>query len=778
MLGILLATLAPVCLLQSGDLAKQLDDTLARLESSQGAARWELAGELREIAHRDSTEAVPHLIAAASRHPGAVQLVIAATLTDVQAYQPAADLLLPMVDGERASEALELLSDRKFKNVAEVPERMLLLLESPLLPAQRLEVARVLHSVGDLERRALARSVLLDGLESDDPETRALAALTLGEIGQYEDARPVLNTLRSDPGVRGQLARAYLDTADTIQNYLEKLYRQSEQIEPQREQSVERPALSQTKGSLDVLEELIQRIQENHLVGEQLAGADGRELLVTAAARGMLAALDPHSTYFTSKEFERWILELRRNYAGIGAYVDTINGEFTITRPIYSGPAAEAGLLSGDRILRVDGWVTREQTNDEIIRRLKGEPGTEVTITVHRDGWPETRDFVLRRAAIHIDSVHWDMLPGRIGFVEVVGFAEDTTKELMRAIDALQAEDMRGLILDLRNNSGGYLEEAVATASLYLPRQQLVVYTEGRGVDRVDYLTRPNLANRYSGPLVVLVNERSASASEIVSGALQDTGRALVVGEQTFGKGSVQQAMPLETRPGDRLLEDPNANGVYDPGEQFDDRDGDGAFTYPVNVKITNARYYLPSGRSIHTELDLDGRVVQHGGVTPDLEVDFEGLEPWENAEIARMYDRLAKRVAEDEKFKDPFDKYVEARFEQHKELFYALADNDGLDPSRYPDFEALRESLDAEHLSDDTIRMILRRSVRDRVADDRRQTFPGGFMFGDWQEDSQMQAAIREMARMASLDLKSVEAYAAIAAASAVEAEDETAPR
>jgi hypothetical protein len=338
---------------------------------------------------------------------------------------------------------------------------------------------------------------------------------------------------------------------------------------------------------------------------------------------------------------------------------------------------------------------------------------------------------------------------------------------------------MRGLILDLRNNSGGYLEEAVATASVFLPRQQLVVYTEGRGVERAEYRTRANIANRYKGPLVVLVNERSASASEIVAGALQDSSRARVVGEQTFGKGSVQQAMPLEARPGDRLLEDPNANGVYDPGEAFEDRNGDGVFTYPVNVKITNARYFLPSGRSIHTDLDLEGRIVQKGGVTPDVVAEFEGLEPWENAEIARMYDRLSKHVPEGEKFKDPFDKYVEQRFVEDKALFYALADNDGHDPSRYPDFEAFRESLGAEHLPDDTVRRILRRSVRDRVADDRKQTFPGGFIFGDWQEDSQLQVAIREVAQLASLDLNSVEAYAAIADASLATASTEAdAPR
>jgi hypothetical protein len=143
------------------------------------------------------------------------------------------------------------------------------------------------------------------------------------------------------------------------------------------------------------------------------------------------------------------------------------------------------------------------------------------------------------------------------------------------------------------------------------------------------------------------------------------------------------------------------------------------------------------------------------------------------------MYDRLSKQVPEGGKFKDPFDKYVELRFEDDKALFYALADNDAHDPSRYPDFEAFRESLGAEHLPDDTVRRILRRSVRDRVADDRKQTFPGGFIFGDWQEDSQLQVAIREVAQLASLDLHSVEAYAAIADASMATAGTEVdAPR
>jgi len=783
MLGTLLVSVLALMPSQSGELTARLDETLDRLEQSQGADTWDLARSLRDVAEGDSAQAAPYLAASARSRSPAVQVVIASTLVELDDGPDAADLLLPLVDGDQGSAALSVLADRSFRRMDAVSDRLNALLDQPL-PAQRqLEVARTLHAVGNHKSQDRARKVLLDGLKSDDAETRAEAALKLGEIGMYPEARAVLNTLKDDPGPRGQLARAYLAADSTLQNYSEKLYRASEQVVPAASsESAEHP--THEKGNLDVLDELIRKVQENHLLGEQLQGDEGRERLITAAARGMLAALDPHSNYFTSKEFERWILELRRNYAGIGAYVDTVDGVFTITRPIYSGPAARAGLLSGDRILKVDGWETRGQTNDEIIRRLKGEPGTEVTISVHRDGWPDLKQFTLVREAIHIDSVHWDMLPGNVGYAEVVGFAEDTTKELINALNDLSQQGMQGFILDLRNNSGGYLEEAVKIASLFLQPQQLVVYTEGRGVERHNY--RAESARgvpHWDGPLVVLVNERSASASEIVAGALQDTQRAKVVGEKTFGKGSVQQAMPMQTRPGDRFT-DENRNGAYDPGEPFQDDDGDGVYTYPVSVKITNARYYLPSGRSIHTELDLEGRVIQDGGIKPDLEVQIESLEPWENAEIARMYDRLTKAVPEGQTFKDPFDAYVDSHYDANRELFATLAEGDGRDASRYPDFAALRNALgvDADHLPDNTIRMLLRQRIRDRVADDRRKTFPGGFIFGDWQEDTQLQAAIREIAKETKLDLASLPAYREFAGATPAgaepAAEETTAPR
>jgi len=745
------------------DLDTRLDDVLFRLSAANGAHTWELAEELRDTARTDTIRAVPHLVEAARSATPGMQLVLARTLLDVDAAHESAELLLGLLDGPDAEASLTMLADKAFRDVDEVEDRLEQLGRGTLDPQRRVALARTLYRVSRHSSVKIeARRQIMEVLASEDADLRADAALALAEIDDFEPARTELRRIASDPGPRGQLARAYLEKDFTRDYYTSQLYRQAQEISAA---DVAKPRLdgerapSEGIGSLDVLEELIERIQNYHLLGDELRGDEGRERLVTAAAKGMLAALDLHSTYFSSDEFERWILDLRRHYAGIGAYVDTVNNVFTITRPIYSGPAYAAGLLSGDQILQVDGWDTFDQTNDEIIRRLKGEPGTEVTISIYREGWQKTRDYVITRAVIDIASVNWDMLPGGIGYIEVLSFAQDTTTEMVKALAELGAGQMKGLILDLRNNSGGYLDEAVSMCSMFMAANQMVVYTEGRGVRRQDYVTTvvPHMSQPYAGPLVVLVNERSASASEIVAGCLQEVGRAVVVGEKTFGKGSVQQAMPMRTRPGDDLTTDPNHNSTYDPGESFTDNNHDGKYTYPVNVKITNARYYLPSGRSLHTERDLDGRVVKFGGVEPDVQVAFVGLAGWENHELAELFDRLDGA--------DPFHDYVRDHFDANRELFLELAHSDDHDVGRYPDFEGFRAALDTP-LPDNTLRLVLRARIRDRVADELGKVFPGGVIYGDWQEDNQLQASISTLAEKMALDLASLDAYRGFAAA------------
>jgi len=583
-----LALLLPV-----DDLQSQLDDVLFRLSDASGARRWDLAKELLGVARSDSTVAVPYLIEAASQSDAKLGLVIGHTLLEVDAPHEAAELLLDLVGRGEPEASLSLLSDQAFRQVPAVAEVLSKMLDEPLAASLKVAVARTLYKVGMVKPKVAARGVLLAALESDDIDVAASAALALAEIGDFDASRSILRTLSADPGLVGQLARAHLNTDRKIEYYDNKLYRQSRKggdslrALPGGEQFTKGP------GSLDVIEELIAKIQKHHLLGDQLTDADGREKLITSAAKGMLMALDPHSTYFSSAEFGRWIMDLKRHYAGIGAYVDTINQSFTITKPIYSGPAFAAGLQSGDQIHKVDGWDTFNQPNDEIIKRLKGEPGTEVTIAVYRKGWQKTIDYVITREVIDIDSVNFERLPGDIGYAEVLSFADTTSSELRRALLDMNADGMRGMILDLRNNSGGYLDEAVRICSLFLEPAQLVVYTEGREVDRQNFFTRvmSGMPEPYRGPLVVLVNERSASASEIVSGCLQEYGRATIVGSTTYGKGSVQQAMALDSRPGDSLLTDLNHNGAYDPGDQYEDTNGDSKYSYPVNLKITNARY-------------------------------------------------------------------------------------------------------------------------------------------------------------------------------------------
>jgi carboxyl-terminal processing protease len=757
MLALLLASLmfaAPLAPPVAGDdLTAQIDQVLAGIQSGQEPS-WQLSGKLRDLARQDELVAVPHLRSAADHAPDKTKVIVAETLVDLEAADKAAEILLPMVDGDSGADALAALANRAFLDVPDVAAALDQRLSQPQPGVRRVALAKALYrSSRASDDKNTAKLALYDAIKSEDADVRAEAAFALAELNDIGAAHDVLVALRDgDLGPRGRLARAFLRLEEANRAQDSRAERQSIKLTDSPDKGV---------GSLDVLEELIDKIQKNHLIGDEFASKEGREKLIDAAARGMLSALDPHSTFFTSKEFERWILDLRRNYAGIGAYVNTLGDPpvFTITRPIYGGPAYAAGLLSGDRVLEVDGWSTLEKPDDEIISRLKGTPGTPVKIKVLRDGWEEPQEKEIVRAVIHIPSVSSEMLPGGIGYTELAQFAEDTSTELAAAIDELKGQGMKGLIIDLRDNTGGYLEQAVSVASLFLPSGKLVCFTQGRTAERRDYDSE-SMSSHWDGPLIVLVNDRSASASEIVSGALQDHGRAVIVGEKTYGKGSVQQAMALDTRRGDPLTVDKNGNGIYDPGEDsYEDLDHNGQFTWPSEVKITNARYYLPSGRSIHTELDIDGKVIHEGGVTPDRVVAMDYMEPWENAELVRTFDRLRKAVPEGTTFKSPFTRYVEDHFDANKQLFYALADDDGRDPNRYPDFAAFKASLDT-HLPDDTLRKLLRVSVRDRVQDDRGRLFVGINFRGDWQEDTQLQEGIRTVAEKASLDIAGIASY------------------
>lgn len=271
--------------------------------------------------------------------------------------------------------------------------------------------------------------------------------------------------------------------------------------------------------------------------------------LMRGAISGMMETLhDDHTFYMEPEAFESENSSLQGSYEGIGAYVDTDGDYLTIISPIEGSPADKAGLQPGDRIVALDGEDMTGVAPEEVRLKVLGPEGSEVTLTIARDGESETLQFVIRRAAIVIRSAEGKMLENGIGYVDINTFGEKTSSELRQTLDELMAQNPRGLIIDLRNNPGGYLTTAVDVASEFID-SGVVLYEQYGDGKRDEYKASGN-GRATDIPIVVLINEGSASASEILAGALQDYGRATLVGVQSYGKGSVQNRVPLSNNQG------------------------------------------------------------------------------------------------------------------------------------------------------------------------------------------------------------------------------------
>jgi carboxyl-terminal processing protease len=593
-------------------------------------------------------------------------------------------------------------------------------------PLVRVEACKSLWRVGQEEEKRAARDILVQFVHSRDRRLEVQGALALAEINT-DSSGPgwdLLRRIQDEPTPEGRLAAHYLRT-DRERRQFEKFLRTL--TEQDVGQGTPRGAADDEFGTL---REILRRVRAHHLQGDQFSD----EFLFTNAAKGILAALDRHSSYFTSEEFQRFFFDLDREYGGIGAFVGFDREDvFSITRPIYSGPAYRAGLRTGDKILDVDGWETAGQSSDEIISRLKGKPQTPVTIKFFRPGFTEPQELSIVREQIRVPATNHELLPGQIGYVEIIAFASNVAEEIRKALADLRQRGAQLIVLDVRNNTGGYLEEARDVVELFVSGEQLVVYTAGRDVPREEYRTRDR-AVCSDLPLAVLVNEYSASASEIVAGALRELGRAVVVGERSFGKGSVQTLLPLRNQPSEPF-EDQNGDRKHNEWEPFTDLNGNGKWDVGPRLKLTVSRYHLPSGRSPNKEYGEDGKVTNPDwGIIPDVEAKVRELsqdEAWKNSEIFQLLR------------KDVFQKYVRDRIGTHKDRFLELANGDGGDWSRYPDFDEFYAGLDT-HLTKDDVRRWLRYTIRDQVSDLRGKAFPGQRALGDHQEDGQLQEAVR----------------------------------
>jgi carboxyl-terminal processing protease len=319
---------------------------------------------------------------------------------------------------------------------------------------------------------------------------------------------------------------------------------------------------------------VLKLVHENYVDGKK-ADADQ---LTQAALQGMVASLDPHSEFLTAADYDDLENEMNGDFGGIGVEIDIVKGKVMVIAPIAGTPGARAGIMHGDQIMSVDGQPFDQPTMEKVVGRLRGKLKTKVKVGLFRASTQKNIDVTIMREAIKMDSVRSvRLLPDGIGYLQLTEFSDNTADEFDKAIDKLLHDGATSLIIDLRDNPGGLLDAAVAVANPFFKKDELIVYTQGRDPDDREEYRAEGDGDPLTLPMAVLVNAGSASAAEIVTGALKDTNRAVIVGERSFGKGSVQSIFKL--------------------------KNGEG-------LRLTTAHYYTPSGVAIH----------EHG-VSPQVEV-------------------------------------------------------------------------------------------------------------------------------------------------------------
>jgi len=330
--------------------------------------------------------------------------------------------------------------------------------------------------------------------------------------------------------------------------------------------------------NMKLFADVMEKVRKDYVAGQDLTYQE----LVYGALKGMVDKLDPHSEFLDPEKYKDLQSDTEGHFGGLGIVISKEKNNYvTVVAPLEDTPGSRAGILAGDRILKIDGKSIENMSQTETIRNLRGEPGTVVVITIMRPSTGETKDYTLTRAVINVEMVkdinsrkEFPLGENKIGYINIAQFGEKTSDDLEVALNKLKSQGMQALILDLRWNPGGLLDQAVEVCQKFLPRGQLVVSTEGRTTLQ-KFSAKGKGDELHKMPIVVLVNLASASASEIVAGCLQDLNRAIVLGEKTFGKGSVQSIIPLD-------------NGAA--------------------LRLTTARYYTPSHKVIHEV-----------GITPDI---------------------------------------------------------------------------------------------------------------------------------------------------------------
>ncbi|MDR1534410.1 MAG: S41 family peptidase [Planctomycetota bacterium] len=509
---------------------------------------------------------------------------------------------------------------------------------------------------------------------------RAEAVLALGRTDRFPYVKDEIKALADEPGAIGERAENLLLINSRLDDEIDR-----------------------DDFTVRLISEVVQKIRDFYAADEDDRDQVKRlepKSLGEASAQALLYSLDQFNDYLNEEDFSDFESQLRANYGGIGAWVGMRDGRFTILTPMFDKPAHRAGLRPMDVIDRIDEVDISDLRQNEIIKLLKGEPGTMARLRVHRRSWKEPRVIQVKREIIAIESVVSQVLPGNIGYIKINSFndgdqyrrVKGTPALVKDALASFAGQGIRGLIVDLTNNPGGVMVSGVDVAKLFLGDSKLIVSSRGkRGSRRVTEYKAGLRAPFWQGPVVMVVNPGTASAAEILAGAMRDHKRAPLVGRKTYGKGSVQSLIGVKTT-----------------------RDRS-------RIKLTVAKYYLPNGDCIHGKgIDPDFRV-------PENELSGNELEArWK---IRDQHDVMFWLEEND-------------RFTRHEDEYRRLLEFDNLDPYAYPEFDSLLAALQIKYPKDQIDAELCRKELRYGLTT-YLHDFKGENRYVDLEENSYLQEAI-----------------------------------
>jgi len=703
------------------DMAKEVERIVERI-TKRPDRLWVYTYEIRTLAgeENEQRQALANLAAKLLEHENEnVQLAGAQLVLSLggDAEDEAHDVLLELIEKSESDATLTAAARLVARFSPAEPEKLMDAVREALERTKLSAQARVALAEADaiLSGEDLAYDRLKGFLTAADHELVARASLALASLGRMDDVRGRLASLAKESGELAIAARLMLETGGM-----------------RREIQNLRAGVNVKKTKPKLVEETVRTVYENY-VGKTFDHVQDTidltpQNLVDNAGRAMALSLDQFCQYLTAEEIRKLSEDNSGSFQGVGAYVVKSEDDpcVKVSQPIYSGPAYRAGLRSGDFIWEAQVGDGERQNLvglevEDVVKILRGPAGTKVKIWVKRPGVADLVPLELERAAVKSDTALEAVMPGDIGYVKLTRFGTESHKDMEASLKVLLEKKIKGLVLDLRGNPGGDLRAVLGIADLFLPKGALITRIQGVWGLYAQPVIYASENDPLVGdlPMVVLIDDESASGSELLSGTLKDHGRAVVIGEKTFGKGIGQGFFPMTEKEG--------AKGAMD--REAAKPDG-------RVLKCTVFNYYiLPSGLSIDRK---DGV----GGVSPHIEVYNPLLSSWEYYELVRL--RKSEMI----------DQWVRETWSQHKDTYMRLADFDKYSEKEYPGFDKLYEKLKTP-LSRLRVREELRVVVRTLAADERAEPY-----HQNYENDFQLQRGLIELAKPMKLDLAAIENY------------------